>query len=259
MRNLTASISLTITVLLDCNVALSEEFKTISTRKDVTISFVKNTPLKDINSAAILFAGGKGKIGVNAAKKTVKSNNFLVRTRELFANFGILTITPDAPSGMRNLKNTRQRLDYRTDISFLIKELRNETTKPIWLIGTSRGSNTVGYHASELKIQGVALMATVTEGDNHTIFDTEFIKIRVPTLVVHHKHDPRRVSPFSGAENVFAQLTHSSEKHLLAFEQGYVGNARDCGSGSHHGFIGIEKKVVFAMTEWMLKAVRKKN
>ena len=258
MRNLTATLCLTIAMLLDCNVAISEEFKTISTRKGVTISFVKNTPLKDIKSAAILFAGGKGKIGINVNNKTVRSNNFIVRTRELFANLGILTITPDAPSDMKNLKNIRQRLDYRTDISFLIKEIRNETTKPIWLIGTSRGSNTVGYHAAGLKIQGVALIATVTEGNNHTIFDTDFIKIRVPTLVVHHKYDPCRVSPSSGAENVFEQLMHSSKKHLLLFEKGDIGNGRDCGSNSHHGFLGIEKKVVFAMTEWMFKAVGKK-
>ena len=98
-------------------------------------------------------------------------------------------------------------MNYRTDISFLIKEIKNETTKPIWLIGTSRGSNTVGYHAAGLKIQGVALTATVTEGDNETIFNTDFSKIMLLTLVVHNKSDLCHVSPSYGAEVVFKQLT----------------------------------------------------
>ena len=241
------------------NVAISEEFKTISTRKDVTISFVKNTPLKGIKAAAILFAGGEGNIGIDVNNKTVKSNNFLVRTRELFAELGILTITPDAPSDMMSLKNGRNYLDYRTDISFLIKEIRNETTKPIWLIGTSRGSNTVGYHAAGLKIQGVALTATVTEGNNDTIHDTDFSKIMVPALVVHHKNDLCHVSPSSGAQDVFESLTHSSKKHILLFEKGEIGEGRACGATTFHGFLGIEKQVVGAMTEWMFKAVGEKK
>ena len=259
MKNLTATLCLTLAVLLDCNVVNSEEFKTISTRKNVTISFVKNTPQKSIKSVAILFAGGKGNIGIDVNEKTVRSNNFLVRTRKLFSELGILTITPDAPSDMRNLKNNRQELDYRTDIFFLINEIRNETRKPIWLIGTSRGSNTVGYHAAGLKIQGVALTSTITNGNNDTIWDTGFKKIEVPALVVHHKHDRCHVTPFSGARDVFEQLTNSSKKYLLSFENGTNGSGRDCGPISYHGFLGIEKKVVSAMTEWMLKAIGKKN
>ena len=259
MKHLTATLCLTLAALLDCNVAISEEFKTISTRKGVTISFVKNTPLKVIKSAAILFAGGDGNIGIDVNNKTVGSDNFLVRTRKLFSELGILTIIPDAPSDMEYLKNIRHSVDYRTDISFLIKEIKNETTKPIWLIGTSRGSNTVGYHAAGLKIQGVALTATVTEGNNDTIFDTNFSKIMVPTLVVHNKSDLCHVSPSYGAEVVFKQLTQSSKKHLLLFEHDDVSYGRDCGPTTPHGFLGIEKKVVFAMTEWMLNAVGNKK
>ena len=77
MRNLTATICLTIAMLLDCNVAIFEEYKTISTRKGVTISFVKNTPPKVIRSAAKLFSGGDGNIGIDVNNKTVGSDNFL--------------------------------------------------------------------------------------------------------------------------------------------------------------------------------------
>jgi len=192
-------------------------------------------------------------------KKTVGSDNFLVRSRKIFSEHGVLTITPDAPSDNKYLKNSRQSLDYRTDISFLIKEIRKETSKPIWLIGTSRGANTVGYHAAGLKIQGVVFTATVTEGKNDTIFDTDFSKIMVPALVVHNKSDLCFVSPVWGAEVLFKQLTQSSKKHILLFKSDDPGFGRECGATTPHGFLGIEKKVIFAMTEWMFNAVGNKK
>ena len=255
MRNLTAIICLTIAVLVDCNLAISEEFKTINTREGVTISFIKNTPLKGIRAAAVLFAGGDGDIGVDVNNKKINSDNFLVRTRNLFAKFGVLTITPDVPSDMDSLKNDRGNSDYRTDISFLIKEIRRETTKPIWLIGTSRGSITVGYHAAGLKIQGVALTATVTDGSHDTVYSANLGKIKVPALIVHHENDQCVASPPSGAEELIGSLTHSPKKHVLLFKKGESGYGRDCGPTSPHGFLGIENQVVGAMTDWMFKAV----
>ena len=80
----------------------------------------------------------------------------------------------------------------------------------------------------------------------------------VLTLVVHNKSDLCHVSPSYGAEVVFKQLTQSLKKNLLLFEHGDVSYGRDCGPTTPHGFLGIEKKVIFAMTEWMFKAVGKK-
>jgi len=69
MRILTARTYLAIVLLIDSSVAISEEFKTINTREGVTVSFVKNTPLKVIKTAAILFAGGEGNISIDVKKK----------------------------------------------------------------------------------------------------------------------------------------------------------------------------------------------
>ena len=77
------------TVLAYSSVAISEEFKTIKTREDVTISFIKNTPVNEIKAAAVLFAGGDGIIDVDVDNKSVGCSNFLVRSRGLFAKFVI--------------------------------------------------------------------------------------------------------------------------------------------------------------------------
>jgi hypothetical protein len=60
---------------------------------------------------------------------------------------------------------------------------------------------------------------------------------------------------------VFKQLPQTSRKHLLLFDHdgGRGSHGRDCGATTPHGFLGIEKKVVSAMTEWMLNAVKIKK
>ena len=123
MRNLTTTICLTVALLVNYHSAIAEEFKTINTREDVTISFIKNTPINGIRASVVLFAGGDGDIGIDIKNKTVESDNFLVRSRGLFSKYGFLVITPDVPSDMDSIKNDRGNTDYRTDISFLIKEV----------------------------------------------------------------------------------------------------------------------------------------
>ena len=255
MKSLIITIFLTIALLLHCNMAISEEFKTINTRDGVTISYIKNTPLKGIKAAALLFAGGYGDIGIDIKKKTVDSENFLVRSRGLFAKYGVLAITPDVPSDTDSLKNDRGNTDYRTDISFLIKEIRKVTTKPIWLIGTSRGSITVGYHGAALDIQGVVLTATVTTGNHDTVFSADLGKIKVPALVVHHENDQCGSSPADGAKELMSALANSPKRQMLLYEKGESGNSEDCGPTSPHGFLGIENQVVSAITDWMFNAV----
>lgn len=247
-------IVLVISFFLMASIVNAEVFKKISTRDGVTVSFIKNSPLKRIKAAAVLFAGGGGNIGLDMGRKTVDSENFLVRSRKLFSASGILTITPDVPSDMTGLKNNRSNLDYRTDIAYLIEEIKRSTSSPIWLIGTSRGSITVGYHAPELNVNGIVLTASVTEGNNDTIFGADLSKIRIPTLIVHHENDVCIASPPSGTNAIFNALTNAPKKHVLLFNEGNYGYGRDCGATTPHGFLGIEREVVSAITTWMLKA-----
>jgi len=255
MKNLTVTICLTVALLVNYHSAIAEEIKTINTREDVTISFIKNTPINGIRASVVLFAGGDGDIGIDIKNKTVESDNFLVRSRGLFAKYGFLVITPDVPSDMDSIKNDRGNTDYRTDISFLIKEIRKQTTKPIWLIGTSRGSIAVGYHAAALDIQGIALTATVTDGSNDTIFSADLEKIKVPALIVHHENDQCYSSPVYGSKELMVALINSPKKKLLLFRKGESGNSEDCGPISPHGFLGIENRVVGAMSGWMFQAI----
>ena len=255
MKKLTTTLCLTVALLVNCHSVVSEEYKTISTREDVTISFIKNTPSNGIRAAAILFAGGDGDIGIDVENKTVGSDNFLVRGRSLFSKNGFLTLTPDLPSDMDGVKNDRGNTDYRTDISFLVKQIRKQMSKPIWLVGTSRGSITLSYHAAALEIQGVALTATVTSGNHDTVFGGYLEKIKVPALIVHHENDLCVSSPAEGVKEIMGALIHSPKKKLLLFREGESGGSNDCGPILPHGFLGIENKVIGTMSDWMFKSV----
>ena len=259
MRKLTATRCLTVALVLHSHSVISEEYKTIYTREGVTISFIKNTPSKHIRAAAILLAGGNGDIGIDVENETVGSRNFLVRTRSLFSKNGFLTLTPDLPSDMDSLKNDRGNIDYLTDLSFLVKQIREQTGKPIWLVGTSRGSITVSYHAAALDIQGIVLTSTVTTGKHDTVFSGYLEKIKVPALIVHHEDDECSASPARYAKEIMHALNNSPKKIILSFREGESGDGRHCGPISPHGFLGIEDKVIGTMSNWMFKAIRKRQ
>lgn len=257
MKKLTATLCLIVALVLHYHSVISEEYKTINTREGVTISFIKNTPSNDIRAAAILLAGGNGDIGIDVENETVGSRNFLVRTRSLFSKNGFLTLTPDLPSDLDSLKNDRGNTDHLTDLSFLVRQIREQTGKPIWLVGTSRGSITVSYHAAALNIQGVVLTSTVTTGMHDTVFSGYLEKIKVPALIVHHEDDGCSASPARYATEIMYALNNSSKKKILWFREGDAGDGRHCGPTSPHGFLGIEDKVIGTMSDWMFKAIRK--
>ena len=256
---MTAILCLIVAFVLHCHSVISEEYKTINTREGVTISFIKNTPSKHIRAAAILLAGGNGDIGIDVENETVGSRNFLVRTRSLFSKNGFLTLTPDLPSDMDSLKNDRGNIDYLIDLSCLVKQIREQTDKPIWLVGTSRGSITVSYHASALDIQGIVLTSTVTIGKHDTVFSGYLEKIKVSAVIVHHEDDRCSASPAGYAKEIIHALNNSPKKKILWFREGESGDGRHCGPMSPHGFLGMENKVIGTMSDWMFKAIKKAN
>jgi hypothetical protein len=135
----------------------AEQLIEVESPRGVTQKFLLIQP-DNPKAAVILFAGGKGALklykgmrggpGMNWGKK-----NFLVRTREDFAEYGLMVATVDAPSdhqGRRGmLGGFRSSQDHVQDIDTVIARLREFADVPIWLVGTSRGAEsatTVGSH-----------------------------------------------------------------------------------------------------------------
>lgn len=205
----------------------------------------------------VLFAGGKGKLKIdnNGIKK---KGNFLVRSREIFAEQGFNVAIVDKPADQASLKGFRTTGAHVKDIAGVISFLRERYKhKPIWLVGTSRGTISAANAAAQLDNvngpDGIVLTASVTEPSNSgadSLHDVDLSKITVPTLVVHHKHDECYVTPYAGAMKLIEQLTSVSVKKLKGFIGGRnEGNA--CRGKSYHGFKGIEEDVVDFIAAWI--------
>src|SRR4029450_2619816 len=79
--------------------------------------------------------------------------NFLVRTRALFAQQGLLVAVIDAPSDRQlppYLSGFRQAREHAADVRAVIAWTKKEAAVPVWLVGTSRGTQSAGSIATSL-------------------------------------------------------------------------------------------------------------
>ena len=73
----------------------------------------------------------------------------------------------------------------------------------------------------------------------------------MPTLLVHHKDDACRASPYSGASRVLKALAQAPKKELLTFQGGSPPQSDPCEARAAHGYLGLEAEVVSAIGAWI--------
>lgn len=72
----------------------------------------------------------------------------------------------------------------------------------------------------------------------------------MPALVVHHQEDECKTTPVSGAKDIKAALTGAKASEFIVVTGGDR-KGDPCEGDSHHGFLGIEKKVADAIAAWI--------
>lgn len=208
----------------------------------------------------VLFAGGKGIMNISEGGFIGWGlGNFLVRSRLHFWNQGAITAVIDAPTDERNsLHGFRNTEDHAKDVGAVIKRLRAKYGLPVWLVGTSRGTNSVANAGLRLKTNkpdGIVLSATMLAyngdwgGDYVTNMDIE--KIEIPVLIVHHKKDGCMVTPPDEVDTLKEKLKNAKTVKVLWYEGGWGMRGPDCQARQYHGFIGIEEKVVSDIMGWI--------
>ena len=227
----------------------------VPTRPGVTQRFLY-VPAKAPVAAAILFAGGHGGLEIRPDGEIGWGRgNFLVRTRALFAERGISVAVIDAPSDRQAdpwLGGFRQTREHAADAAAVVEWLRAETTLPVWLVGTSRGTQSVAYLAlASIGADGLVLTSTIlVDPRGRPVPAMPVERIAVPTLVVHHRDDRCSVTPYSQASALAARLTSSPRKAFLTFDGG-TDRGDACEAAGHHGFAGIEVRVVDAIAAFV--------
>ena len=237
----------------------SDPIVTLRTRPDVTQSFVLLKPEMPVASV-ILFSGGPGKVPLDKLTPTqlINRGNFLVRARYEFRRHGLIVAIVDAPSDQQagGMVTFRHGDEHAKDIGAVVDHLREIAAVPVWLIGTSRGTESVAALAIKLgpRIDGAILTSTITVDTRGgwSVLRLPLDSIRVPVLVVAHAGDECFVTPPADAERIRKALVKSPRAEARLFEGGDPPRDRDpCEALHAHGFLGIEKKVVAAIAEFV--------
>jgi dienelactone hydrolase len=233
----------------------------IPTRPGVTQRILVVEPEKP-KAAVILFAGGHGGLMLTPqGDMGWGKGNFLVRTRALFARQGLLVAVIDAPSDHQAppyLSGFRQTREHAADVKAVIAWLKKEANVPVWLVGTSRGTQSAASLATTLPLaeggpDGIVLTSSIlTDPKGRPVPDMPIDKIKVPVLVVHHKLDGCALCRYADINALMGRLTASPRKELLTFDGG-TSKGDPCEAFAYHGYAGIEGDVVAKIGAWVVR------
>jgi pimeloyl-ACP methyl ester carboxylesterase len=215
----------------------------------------------DAVATLVMFSGGGGGYGTpDETTGWTNSNNFVIRTAPQFAAMGPFNVVlmgraSDTPSLDYSERASPQ---HQHDNLAVVRAVKKKSALPIWLVSTSRGTisaaqTTIGD--SERLVSGLVLTSSVTDGRKRgaiPLLDLE--RVRVPTLVVHHRNDACKATQPNGVASIMRGLRSAPVKQSVIVSGGEDRAEGDPCAGLHnHGFHGIEDVVVPLIANWILK------
>ena len=240
--------------------ATETKLVTLTTRPGVSQKFMLIKPSQAVASV-ILFAGGDGVLGlsVDGAGTPVigaLSGNFLVRTRQDYVDRGFMVALVDAPSdhpgGMGLFRGSAE---HAQDMAAVVAYMRQQVNLPVWLVGTSGGSQSAANAAVRLTqgIGGMVLTSsgTVSSSVSVGVLNMDLGSIRVPAFIMSHAQDQCESSPPADAQRIADRLTGAPAKLVTLLTGGSPPTSGPCDAGSPHGFFGIESQAVDAIVNFI--------
>jgi hypothetical protein len=135
--------------------------------------------------------------------------------------------------------------------------VRQQADVPVWLVGTSRGTQSAAYAATYLTghdgPDGLVLTSTIlTDSKEFSVPALQLDRLRIPVLVVHHVDDGCNHCSYADISKLMDKLANSPKKELVPVKGG-VSKGDPCEAFSYHGFNGIESEVVKRIGAWILE------
>jgi pimeloyl-ACP methyl ester carboxylesterase len=233
----------------------ADRLVTIETRPGVKVGYYwMERP--DAKATIVLLPGGEGGLGMKDG--VPMSQNFLTRSRDLFAAAGYNVAAVGKPSDHNNLDSYfRSTDDHIADLRAVVEKLR-EFGKPVWLVGTSLGTISAAAVASAqppVPLAGIVLTSSVTTTTRSVRFTVPMLplaNVKVPVLVMHHKNDQCPACEPGQAHRILDAMPNAPVKKLLFVEGGDRFPTGDpCEALHFHGYIGMEKEAVGQVTGWI--------
>ena len=253
LRRLTMGLYLSLNITVP---AAADEIIRIESRPGVKVP-VYYMKRDGSTATVVLLPGGAGGFGTPVEGKP-SSSNFLVRTRDFFADAGLNVAVMSRTTDKTDLDYADRVSDeHMTDIKTLIDYLSNDAGVPIWLVGTSRG--TVSATAAAIKfgntdLGGIVLTASVVNYKKIGAVPTQDIaSIKIPVLVLHHEQDGCALCRPHEVPAIVKGLKNAPVKKLMMVNGGGNPSGDPCEAMHYHGFVGMEKEAVAMITDWIKK------
>lgn len=235
----------------------------IPSRPGVTVRTQVTTPStpEPPRAALVLLAGGHGGLQLSPqGAPTWGAGNFVVRIRDKLADRGLVVALVDAPSDRQQppfLGGWRQTPEHAQDLAAVMAWLRRRSPLPVWLVGTSRGTQSAAFVATELPPgtgpDGLVLTATILRDDKgRAVPRMPLERLRMPVLVVHHEADACSHCPASELPALMQALSASPRAEVRVLRGG---NDRGdpCEAAAHHGFNGLDGEAANLIADWVLQ------
>jgi pimeloyl-ACP methyl ester carboxylesterase len=233
----------------------------LPTRPGITQRVLVEQPAQPPAAVVVLMTGGAGRLGIFDNGSMRNEGNFLVRSRSLFVQQGYAVVLPDTPSDRSTSpflgNDFRESAEHAADLDAVISWARQRFSRPVWIIGTSRGTQSAAHAGRSLSGPGApdgvvltsTIMATTRLNQSTPVQEMTLDKLRMPVLVVHHENDQCQSCPPALLPRLMDRLKGTTAK-LLTYRGG-VSNGPPCEAFAHHGFNGIEGQVVADITAWI--------
>jgi hypothetical protein len=205
----------------------------------------------------VMLAGSGGVLSIDSGGGIRNEGNFLVRTRAQWIERGFAVAIPDVPGDRSTLVNSRLSRGYGEILRRIVAALRARTAAPIWLVGTSQGTNGAangGALMTQGEIAGVVLTSSLTRpsrSTTETVFGADLARINVPTLIVSNEGDRCASTPPSDAERIRRALATSPKTEIILVSGGLPPRSNECEAFSEHGYYGIEIQVIDRIGDWI--------
>ena len=255
MKTLVSILASATLVLATASFAQTAEVVDLPTRPGVRQRMLVVQP-EHPTAVLLLMTGGNGQVGIYDNGSLRADGNFLVRSRTLFVQRGFAVVLLDPPSDHDTapfLAGTfRESPEHAADIGAAVAWSRSKWSLPVWLVGTSRGTQSVASAGILLTgasaPDGLVLTSTILGASRvgqsrvRPVQEMSLEKLRMPVLVTHHEQDQCQVTPPALVPALMEKLTPATSR-LLTYTGGRsTGNV--CEAFAYHGYNGIEDRVV---------------
>ena len=232
----------------------AEGFIKIDAGRDGAYLPVYEMTRADAVATLVILPGGHAGTGKTPDGKP-SSGNFLVRIKDYLyqQKFNLLIVF--RASDMDTMEyNYRVSSGHVKELEKVVDYAAVTLKRPVWLVGTSRGTvsgTATAIALGDKKVQGLVLTASITNSKQGAISTQSIEDLKIPVLIVHHEQDACRYCDPEQARKIPGYLKSAPYKKAFIVNSGADPRGDVCEAYHWHGFINSEEATGQLIADWI--------